>query len=445
MSMCPFCGAPNVGGNFCAYCRAKLTDGGGAPAAPAREGDLPFTWDISDIFTPIDPQLGPIALGGFAPGGRPAVLRAWDMRAEKELWSALQGEKFLDTGTAMAVRARNVYIANKRQLFCLDLATGQRKWATALSDKPVEADGVLMIGDPFPPGQRGAILVPTIDNCLTAFDRDSGQQIWNRAAGERRLSVQTVPGMCTCVVLHEGAYVKADIVNPAYPAPIARLGNDHWSTDLGKCVVQGRSVVTVAEDLGSEGDDDGFLGFDAVTGQIMFFDQVEDLDEDVIPCAVGPRAFAVMDNGGLYVGPRGRVMPPPVPNHKIMAMKQAGPTLVFVLTKAQGSAIRRIVGIDPQTLAFRFDAGEAGDEPDGDWDAQLATDGYSVVYVAIDDDGNAELRSIDTTSGRRLWSRKIVDNRYESHFFRNGALVVRSSRKIEVLSPQNGQPIASLG
>lgn len=251
--------------------------------------------------------------------------------------------------------------------------------------------------------------------------------------------------MGACVVRHGGSYVKADIVNPAYPQSIASLGHDDWSTDLGHCRVSGRTVLTVVDDMGPEGDLDGLLCFDAVTGQTHFFDQVEDLEEDVLPCAIGPRAFAAMDDGaGLYVGPRGRPMPVPVPNHVIAAMMQAGPTLMLLLKKAHGTPIRRVVGIDPQTLAFRFDAGEAGSEPDHRWERQMQTDGYSVVFVATpeDDLDRAELRSVDTSTGRQLWRRPAP--RYRSHSFVNGAVVVRMYNNVEVLQAQNGQPIASL-
>jgi hypothetical protein len=127
-----------------------------------------------------------------------------------------------------------------------------------------------------------------------------------------------------------------------------------------------------------------------------------------------------------------------------MAFRAAGPTLAMILKKAHGTPVRRIVGIDPHSLAFRFDAGEAGTEPDDDWDRQIASDGYTVVFVATpNDDTNAcELRSLDTTTGRMLWSKPV--GRWVSHRFIGGHLIVRSDEKIEVLAPANGQVIATL-
>ena len=407
----------------------------------------PFTTDTDDLAVTVDAQLGPIAIGAYAPHGKPAVLRAWDMKAKKPLWEQLSGQTWLETirPRGMRVIGRNVYVANKRQLLCLDLANGNRKWQASLSDTPEGSDeDGLAIADPFPPNQRGAILVATVDHQVFAFDRDSGQPLWNRPFKDSA-ELEAVPGLGAVVVRHNGSYVKADIINPAFPQSVASHGNQDWSTDLGRCKVSGRTIVTCASSMGPENDEDGLFCFDAVTGQVHFFDRVEDLETDVVPCAIGPRVFAAVDSGrGLYVGPRGRPMPVPVPNHAVAALLQAGPTLMLLLKKAQGTAIRRIVGLDPNTLAFRFDAGEAGEEPTDDWDRQLATDGYSVVFVATPNDEmeSAELRSVDTSTGRQLWRRPFP--RYRHHRFVGGAVVVHGYDKIEVLAPQNGQLIAQV-
>src|SRR6185369_11622764 len=136
------------------------------------------------------------------------------------------------------------------------------------------------------------------------FDRDSGQPLWNRGF-EHDITLQSVAGQCTCVVRIGSVYVKAEVVNPAYPQPLATLGQDHWSTDLGLVRLSGQSVVTVVDDMGSDGDQDGLFGFDGVTGKRHFFDQVDDLeDDDVAPCGMGPRVFAATsDKNGIYVGP----------------------------------------------------------------------------------------------------------------------------------------------
>jgi hypothetical protein len=456
--MAPFAGVPAYGGG-----------GGGGPTSSGQRWDGGASYDQQEgpfspngnegVVVTVDPQLGFLAFGVYAPHGKPPVLRCWNVKDKKPLWEVLQGQGWLDkvSRSSLAVRGRNLYVANKRQLLCLDVATGNKKWNSSLSDSPVGSDddamggehiGGINIADPFPqgPGARGAILVPTIDNALFAFDRDSGQPLWQRSFGDKSIEVDAVAGLGACVVRYGSPYIKIDIVNPAFQQPIASLGHDHWSTDLGLARISGRTVLTVADDMGVEGDDDGLFCFDAVTGQAHFFDHVEDLDMDEIaPLAMGARAFAATDNGeGLYVGPRGRVMPPPVPNHAICAMFAAGPTLVLLLKKMHGTPVRRVVGIDPNTMAFRFDAGEAGSEPEYNFEAQCATDGYSFVFVATpqDDMSQCELRSVDTSTGRMLWNRQV--GHWQGHRFIGGQLIVFSHEKIEALSPQNGQVLATL-
>jgi len=441
--MAPYAGVPaySTGGQ-----PQQRWDGGVSMSQGESSG--PFTSGIDAVCCTIAGDLGFVAVGVSAPHGQPACLRAWDVKNKRVLWETLQGLAWLDNidASSLAIVGRNVYVANKRQLVCLDLMNGNKKWNAALSDSPESNDAGIAIADPFPQQGRGAILVPTIDHGLFAFDRDSGQPLWQRSYGDKSIEVAPVPDLGACLVRYGFPYVKVDVLNPAYAQPIASLGHDHWSTDLGLARLSGRTVLTVVDDMGPEGDDDGLFCFDGVTGQPHFFDRVEDLDnDDIVPCMMGPRAFAGMSSGeGIYVGPRGRPIPPPIPNHAVAAFCAAGPTLALLLKKSHGTPVRRIVGLDPNTLGFRFDAGEAGSEPDDDWDQQMITDGYSLVFVATpnDDEDQCELRSVDTTTGRMLWSRPVGS--WRRHRFIQGQLVVWTRERIEVLAPQNGQVLATL-
>jgi hypothetical protein len=62
--------------------------------------------------------------------------------------------------------------------------------------------------------------------------------------GPRAAFELTAVGHGACLVRYGAPYVKLDVVNPAYPQPIASLGHDDWSTDLGMCRLSGRTVVT---------------------------------------------------------------------------------------------------------------------------------------------------------------------------------------------------------
>jgi hypothetical protein len=430
--------------------------GAGAGAADAGAGGRaavggPFGDDVDSVVIAFDPQIGFVGVGPFGPHGEPPRLRAWELVQKRVLWEALQGQAWVSELTRASVKVigRNVYVAHKRQLLAFDLLTGNRKWGSPLSDavdgSEDEAGGLAVV-DPFPPLGRGAILVRTVDNGLFAFDRDSGQPLWQKSYGDKSFELTAVEGLGACLVRYGAPYVKIDVVNPAFPQPVASLGHEDWSTDLGRCRLAGRTVVTVVDDFGSEGDTDGLLAFDAVTGAVHFFEAVEDLDEDdIVPCSMGARIFAAIDDGrGIYVGPRGRAIPVPVPNHVVAAFCNAGPTLAILLKKAQGTEVRRIIGIDPATLAFRFDVGEAGTEPDDDFSHQLASDGWSLVFVATPDDDRerCELRSVDTTTGRLRWSRPI--GCWRAHAFLGGHLVAWADGLIEVLAPANGQVVAAL-
>lgn len=467
---CPFCGAPISGGvpgaTFaCPYCRAKVVAPHSAPFAPKTDtGSLgvrtrhappalpsgPFSSGVAGVVVAFDPSVGFMAIGPHAPVGEPPRLRAWDLVQGRVAWESLSGQSWVgELGkSSLKVIGRSVYVGHKRQLLVLDLLTGSRKWGSPLSDAVSGRnvpEGGLELVDPFPQGARGAILVRSIDNGLYAFDRDSGQPLWNRSYGDKAFTLEAVAEEGAVIVRYGEPFVKVDVVNPAYAQPIASLGHDDWSTDLGACRVTGRTVLSCVESYGPESDAEGLLGFDAVTGRTHFFDEIDDLEQDVLPVAMGPRVFAASSDGAaIYVGPRGRSIPCPIPNHVVTAFFPAGPTLVLLLKKAVGTGVRRIIGIDPASLAFRFDAGEAGTEPDDAWERQLATDGWSVVYVATPDDDSerSELRSLDTTTGRTLWSRPV--GRWRGHAFLGGHVVVWSAATIDVLAPSNGQVVATL-
>jgi hypothetical protein len=443
---CTFCGGPVTGPaggvGECAYCHARVPIGGAGPMSAPISAPKTFSGGPMSTALAWDAQLGFVAVGGHAPMGEPPRLRAWDLAGKRVLWETLQGQTWLDglRSNALRIIDRTVYVANERQLVALDLASGARKWGAPLSDSvdgTNEPGGGLSVADPFPPGGRGAILVRTIDNTLAAFDRDTGQPLWSRSFADKRFDLEAASGMSVCLVRYGFPYVKVDIVNPAYAQPIASIGHDHWSTDLGLARLSGRTVVTAVDDMGSDGDEDGLLGFDAVTGQRLFFDRVDDLDQDdVVPCAMGSRIFARAGDG-MYVGPAGRTIPSPVPNHAPVAFCPAGPTLGVLLVKSQGTPVRRVIGLDPATLGFRFDAGEAGTEPDGNFSEQIRSDGWSLVFVA-----GSDLRSVDTSTGRMLWSRAV--GRWRGHRFIGGALVAWSDEKIDILAPPTGQPVAQL-
>ncbi|NOU28666.1 MAG: PQQ-binding-like beta-propeller repeat protein [Polyangiaceae bacterium] len=466
---CPWCGAPITGASpgatfTCPYCQSKVTaphDGMGAmrggpvsahgaapigmPVQPSRPAAI-LDASAGAVVPVLHPQRGWLFVGPHAPDGQPPRLRAIDAEQNQVLWETLQGQSWVSNVTAgsMLASANNLYVASNRGLVCLDISTGARKWGMQLADNVATQDGPLGVAaavyDPFPPQGRGAILVMTIDHTLYALDRDSGQVLWS---AQKECELTSLDGHGAVIASFGFPYVKADIINPAYAQPVATVRGSDWSADIGKVHVAGPMMLLATDDFPGDGDQ-GAAVVDAMSGRIVFFEPVEDLCEDVVPAAMAQRVFFAADDGRkLYVGPGGMLVPSPAQNFGIVAIRAAGPTLVLLLRKLSGSSVRRVIGIDPATLQFRFDCGELGTEPDDDFPAQLQTDGYSCVFVASpnDDSRDCELRSVDTSTGRTLWTRKV--GHWHAHTFIAGHVVVRAGDRLEVLAAPTGKVVAT--
>jgi outer membrane protein assembly factor BamB len=417
---------------------------GGAANAPAVPVPL-LTAYPGAVVPVLHPQRGWLFVGPHTPDGQPPRLRAIDASQNQVLWETLQGQSWVANVTAggMTTSANNLYVASNRGLVALDISTGSRKWGMQLSDNVAEREGPLgrtaAVYDPFPPQGRGAILVMTIDHTIYSLDRDTGQVLWST---QKECELTSLDGHGAVVASYGFPYVKADIFNPAYAQPVATVRGSDWSADIGTVHTAGPMMLLATDDFPGDGDQ-GAAVVDATNGRLVFYEPVEDLCEDVVPAAMAQRVFFAADDGRkLYVGPGSMLIPSPAQNFGVVGILAAGPTLVLLLRKLSGSSVRRVVGIDPVTLQFRFDCGELGTEPDDDFPKQLQTDGYSCVFVASPNDNSSdcELRSVDTTSGRTLWTRKVGE--WHAHTFVQGHVVVRTRDHIEVLEAPTGKPVA---
>jgi DNA-directed RNA polymerase subunit RPC12/RpoP/outer membrane protein assembly factor BamB len=436
-----------------------LASAGGAVSssghAPGGDDDEDVVGTTDSVAIALDPQLGPVVVRVFSPVGVPPVVQAYDVRQKRVLWEAFKGQTWMGNLEAASFRilGRNVYIANKRNLVVLDLASGNQKWGAQLPDeisrvKNIGEEPRLVVEDAFPPNQPGAILVKTEDHVLSAFDRDSGRPLYQRTFGKDSsdFTIQIVPNGQVAAIVYGFPYNKCEIVNPAYPQPLSRHGegpDGDWSTDLGACTLFGRTVVTRVESFGPETDQDGALCFDALSGQRHFFVQAEDLEEDIVPETIGGRVFFGANGGeAMWVGPEGRLYPSPAQGFRILAWRACGPTLFVLLVKARGTEVRRVIGLDPGTLAMRFDCGMIGTEPSNLGREVFQSDGQTVVYVASpqDDSSDCELVAVDAAGGFRIWAKPIGD--YVSHHIVLGHVLVRSEEKLFVFSLRQGQEIA---
>jgi hypothetical protein len=120
-----------------------------------------------------------------------------------------------------------------------------------------------------------------------------------------------------------------------------------------------------------------------------------------------------------------------------------GPTLMVLLRKHHGTSYRRILGVDPMTLAVRFDLGELTSEPNDDFPLQMCSNGAIAVIVTspTNDDDNCELWGVDAR-GAVLWRTPVAN--WREHWFLGGNVVVSSNDGWRVLRPDTGQVFASL-
>ena len=300
--------------------------------------------------------------------------------------------------------------------------------------------------DPFPAEGRGAVIVLTVDHRLSAFDRDTGHPLWQRPFEGTREKLRAIHGQ-SVIASYVSETSSLEILNPGYTAPVATLGKPD-GFDVRAITVDANMIVAkVDKKIDDDDEEEGVAVIDPHSGRVVGYEKTKDLgggasfDESIAVIGWG-RSFAMVDDGkSLQTG--GRRVPAPLQDHKAVALKIGGPTLFVMLEKTKGTSIRRLVGLDPQTLAMRFDLGELGTEPDDNPHEQLKTDGYSLVYVASpkDDEDDCELRACDTTSGKLLWRRPVGE--WFGHSFLGGYLVYFSRREMGILRPDNGAVLAS--
>jgi len=382
-----------------------------------------------------DVVIGFALVGAHATAEGVPCIRAFDLFNRRVAWEALHGEAWISAmgrGT-IAVRGRNVYIAHDRAMMVLDLLTGRPKWRVELSATVADLAGYretsgLQIFDPFPADGRGAVLVLSVDNMLASFDRDTGAPLWQRQL-EHPPPIAAVPGEGVVAALVGS---RLEVINPAYAQSIAVIGKE-----FGRVDVEGTSLV--ARVMGAE---DGVALIDPRTSRVIVFEKVDGISYDHPSTTSGEKIFCITDDGDKLRVVPGPLVPVLVPGYKAQALKIGGPTLFSLLAHSGPTRMRRVVALDPATLAIRFDCGEIGTAPSLDEDAQIQTDAHAAVFVTspTNDDNACELRAVDVTSGRALWKRPVGE--WFGHYFLGGYLVFFAREKIGVLRPDDGRTIA---
>jgi len=386
-----------------------------------------------------DPRAGFALLGAYAPDGEQPRLRAYDVYGKRVAWDAFTG----DAGVAeldyesIAVRNGNVYVGVGRSLRVLDLFTGQQKWGAEMPDTlahdmgPFAIRGARVV-DPAPPGARGPVWVVAIDDTIAAFDRDTGQQLWRET---RENMPRRIHPFESGLVLLDYRHT-VEMVDPATRAILDTVGPRVERLDL-----EGRYGVLQVERWGWR-ERDGILVHDFLAKKEALFEAVENAEDDVQTVTGQGRVFCALENGAkLFAAPRGKPVEL-VPGMHIKSLVMCGPTLMVMLRKQHGTSYRRVLGVDPQTLAVRFDLGEWSKEPDDYWEWQICSNGHVAVVVnsPTGNDSDCELLAVDP-AGRILW--RLPVKRWKTHYFLGGHLVVTSSMGWQIVRPDTGQAIAT--
>ena len=407
------------------------------PGAAAVEGT--GLWPASaveNLAIAYDPAIGFALVGAHVSPNGAHCIRAVDLFNRRVAWEAMHGEIWLSdvSRESLAIRGRNVYIARDRALYALDLLTGKPRWQVDLTSTVAYLAGYrdaggLQIFDPFPHEGRGAILVLCVDDVLVSFDRDTGTELWQRRL-EHPPPVASVPGAGVVAALVGS---KLEIINPGYQQSVAVIGKEFGRVDVERDLL-------VARTMGAE---DGVALVDPRTSRVMLFERVDGIAYDRASTTAHGRIFCIVDDGDRIRGvPNGPIAPVLVPGYRAQALKIAGPTLFALVANTDSTRMRRVVALDPATLAIRFDCGEIGTAPSADEDTQIQTDDHCAVFVTspTNSDDACELRAVDVRDGRALWKRPIGE--WFAHYFLGGYLAVHARQKIFVLRPDDGRSIA---
>ncbi len=435
---CPFCGARKA---------PEAVPGVPPPHAAPKpkphahpENERPFTSYLRNAMLTFDPRVGYAVIGAHKPDDEPARLRAWDLHNKRVAWEALARQLQDDDldYEGLRVHSGNVYVGWERNFRVLDLFTGKQRWGAELSDKPAYDSRSfpthgMRVADAAPIGARGAIWLVTVDNIVTCFDRDTGQMLWRE---ERETMPSRIHALDTGQLLVEVSS-QLQLVDPAQKTVLDKVAGRIERVD-----VEGRVALVQVRDWGLR-ERDGILVHDFGARKEVLFEPVENVEDDVQTVAGAGRVFCATESGAkLFAAPNPRMVEL-IQGFHVKSLAMCGPTLFVLLVKHHGTSYRRVLGIDPQTLAVRFDLGELGTEPDDDHTTQMCTNGFVTVLVTspTNDDDRCQLWGVDAR-GAMLWRKDIGE--WCAHWFLGGNVVVCTGQGWEILRPDNGQVVASL-
>jgi hypothetical protein len=193
---------------------------------------------------------------------------------------------------------------------------------------------------------------------------------------------------------------------------------------------------------------------DVAASREVMFEREKSVDPDVLPAFAGGKLYYVTSSGGqqeIWRAPGGKHAPPPLPGHRVVALRPAG-AFVFVVLEEAGTNILRLVALDAQTLTPALNYGAL--MPMGGSARLLRREprryfvsiGNLMFIVSARDDGAApdgELRVIETMTGQVVWTRGLSDvGRLDDWYVLGGCVVLWSPTSIQALDPMRGLSVA---
>jgi hypothetical protein len=349
----------------------------------------------------------------------------WEIRAvdgnNRVLWSALQGSSFQTCPGHKEICARGgiVYVAHQGRLSAIDGSNGRVLWEHRISRPLIMRDDELAIFDVHPGSPQGIVAFATEDAILTGVDRGTGRVVFQHALGEIR-RIDVVPGIGICARKHAQVWLFRA------PDGTAVLDLNGRSPQYGDAfVLPGRIVVEMSSVELNGRDECGAGVFDLRTMQLATFHPAEALDFSPGVAAIGAMnviavsgetqgSLVIVDpsrpppKAGLFArtfsisSGSGGARPLPLPGFRIMQLVGVG-SLCGIDLRADSGA-RRVVLLDPTTMAIRYDSGVLPEDDPRSHD--LVASGDVLVYTlrSCKSGKRAEVRAVSASTCQQVMS-----------------------------------------
>ncbi len=400
-----------------------------------------------------------LLLGAQVDPDRTWKIRAIELGSYAQVWEAMAGStwSFPPDRSHMAVRAGRLYVAHQGQLAAIDLATGRYLWGTRLVDA-VETDSDLMfnpdevmIFDLCPGAASSVVVMCTEQGYVVGYDRDSGQCRWQQTFDD---SAKITPLYGSGVAVRFGG---GTTILGLDGSPIAQFSDSGTPAYEGGLAHNGTVLIPFDSDEGK-----GVAIVDGATGQVRASRIVQEVDDDPAPITVGnkfvamtrrakPGTYQIVDPGKpqaqpgffakLFGGKPGSVdLELGIPKMGIVAMRPCGPLVVMQLRGWEDLDERRVVAIDVNSGAKRYDSGQLPYRPSSMEPAQVQANDQMFVYVTAPggDDNECELRGVDA-SGQQRWATPVGS--WNHHFLSGDVVVCYAHGRVHVLDLASGERV----